>query len=239
MYDFPDETPQWVGFGAKQEMAHELLLAEVVKDVVFTLRSRGLSRPQAALEAYHCACDLVRHQVLPDAPLAQVTMALRIFTLAVPDHRSSPGSPSSFPVQEPITIKSDDTLDTFKHTDTSVHRRPKHTRTRRMGQRVKKEGERAPFPSAIRRNELHTMPYQAYLQTPEWQERRKKKLKQVQFRCQICCTDTQLEVHHRTYERRGYEWDQDLTVLCKICHGLFHHRMQQVPDLSEQETIAQ
>jgi replicative DNA helicase len=33
-----------------------------------------------------------------------------------------------------------------------------------------------------------------------------------------------LEVHHRTYERIGQERSEDLTVLCDVCHGLFHER---------------
>jgi 5-methylcytosine-specific restriction endonuclease McrA len=31
-----------------------------------------------------------------------------------------------------------------------------------------------------------------------------------------------LDVHHRTYERRGAEKAEDVIVLCRRCHELFH-----------------
>jgi len=74
-----------------------------------------------------------------------------------------------------------------------------------------------------RLNELRTMPYREYLRTPEWQERRKRHLKSAGFRCQVCnAGDTVLDVHHRTYERRGNENYKDLLVLCRGCHKIFH-----------------
>jgi hypothetical protein len=72
---------------------------------------------------------------------------------------------------------------------------------------------------------LQTMPYREYLQTPEWQEKRKQKLRSARYRCQVCNTGkTELNVHHRTYERRGNEHLNDLIVLCKDCHSLFHQQ---------------
>ena len=69
------------------------------------------------------------------------------------------------------------------------------------------------------------MPYQEYLQTPEWQARRKDALQRAEYRCQTCnASDRILDVHHRTYERRGHEKPSDLTVLCRDCHELFHQR---------------
>lgn len=73
-----------------------------------------------------------------------------------------------------------------------------------------------------RLQELRTMPYQAYLQTPEWQEKRDQALERSGHRCQLCNSDDSLNVHHRTYERRGNEELSDLTVLCRQCHNLFH-----------------
>lgn len=73
-----------------------------------------------------------------------------------------------------------------------------------------------------RKNELRTMPYREYLQTPEWKERRYQHLKSVGFLCQICNHDGRLDIHHRTYENRGDERRQDLIALCRDCHDLFH-----------------
>lgn len=75
----------------------------------------------------------------------------------------------------------------------------------------------------VRLEELRFMPYQEYLQTPEWQERRKKAMKKAGFRCQVCnAYGVRLNVHHRTYERRGNEYDSDLITLCETCHQTFH-----------------
>lgn len=74
-----------------------------------------------------------------------------------------------------------------------------------------------------RMEELHVMPYKQYLQSPEWQQRRKDQLRRANYRCQVCnYSDTVLDVHHRTYERRGNENQRDLIVLCRNCHSIFH-----------------
>lgn len=67
------------------------------------------------------------------------------------------------------------------------------------------------------------MPYREYLLTPEWQERRAKHLKSAGYRCQLCnAGNKRLDVHHRTYDRRGQEYYKDLIVLCGTCHEIFH-----------------
>jgi 5-methylcytosine-specific restriction endonuclease McrA len=73
-----------------------------------------------------------------------------------------------------------------------------------------------------RRNQLRWMPYRQYLRTEEWRERRMQALQRAGFRCQTCNAGGRLEVHHRTYERRGAEEMSDLTVLCRGCHQNFH-----------------
>jgi hypothetical protein len=78
--------------------------------------------------------------------------------------------------------------------------------------------------------ELRTMLYKDYLQTPEWQERRRIRLKAARYRCQVCnSNDRRLNVHHRTYERRGEELAADLIVLCEPCHYLFHRNGSLAP----------
>jgi predicted HNH restriction endonuclease len=74
-----------------------------------------------------------------------------------------------------------------------------------------------------RRQELETMPYTEYLQTPEWKERRQWALKSAGNRCQVCNTTRGvLHVHHRSYQNRGHEPIKDLIVLCSKCHETFH-----------------
>jgi hypothetical protein len=86
------------------------------------------------------------------------------------------------------------------------------------------EREAASARQRERDHELATMPYRLYLQTPEWQERRKAALKRAGFRCQVCNRSRMLHVHHRTYERRGCELARDLIVLCDECHALYHRK---------------
>jgi hypothetical protein len=75
-----------------------------------------------------------------------------------------------------------------------------------------------------RRSELRAMPYAEYLRTAEWQRRRHLARVRAGQRCQVCNGTERLEVHHRTYERRGAERDDDLFVLCERCHGHYHER---------------
>jgi hypothetical protein len=69
---------------------------------------------------------------------------------------------------------------------------------------------------------LRSMPYSDYLETPEWSLVRQSALHAAGHRCEVCYTDDRLEVHHRTYARLGRELIEDVTVLCRDCHGRFH-----------------
>lgn len=86
-----------------------------------------------------------------------------------------------------------------------------------------------PFVPPERARELAAMPYGDYLLTAEWQERRKAMLRSAGNRCMVCNRDRLLNVHHRTYERRGAEHPADLIVLCEDCHGLFHGKGRLCP----------
>lgn len=79
-----------------------------------------------------------------------------------------------------------------------------------------------PVVAAERGRVLAAMPYPEYLESPEWQARRKVMLRRAVYRCQVCNRDRLLHVHHRTYEHRGIELPSDLVVLCDECHELFH-----------------
>jgi 5-methylcytosine-specific restriction endonuclease McrA len=78
------------------------------------------------------------------------------------------------------------------------------------------------FRRVDRLNELRAMPYREYLRTPEWRARREQALDRAGWRCQFCNSTASPEVHHRTYERRGEEAAEDLTVVCATCHAHFH-----------------
>lgn len=69
---------------------------------------------------------------------------------------------------------------------------------------------------------LTVMPYEDYLKTPEWQAIRNVTIERANYRCQVCNAAGPLDVHHRTYERRGQEQPGDVIALCRQCHELFH-----------------
>lgn len=79
--------------------------------------------------------------------------------------------------------------------------------------------------------------YARYLQSPEWQERRQQKIEEVGNRCERCdlprwlaeiAYDQDLNVHHRTYARRGSENLDDLEVLCRRCHEIVTFRRSEL-----------
>ena len=80
-------------------------------------------------------------------------------------------------------------------------------------------------PGACRRRGRVSEPatdYAAYLGSEAWQAKREIMLSAAGFRCQVCNTAVELEVHHNTYERLGHERYQDLVVLCSTCHHRHH-----------------
>lgn len=69
---------------------------------------------------------------------------------------------------------------------------------------------------------LRDMPYDEYLKTDHWLHVREAALERDGYRCRLCNSTERLNVHHRTYERRGEELPGDLTTLCQPCHESFH-----------------
>jgi 5-methylcytosine-specific restriction endonuclease McrA len=66
--------------------------------------------------------------------------------------------------------------------------------------------------------------YQQYLKSPRWRKKAATARKRAGYRCQLCNKQKPLEVHHRTYERLGYELPSDLIALCAACHKRHHGR---------------
>ena len=60
--------------------------------------------------------------------------------------------------------------------------------------------------------------YLAYLNSSSWRARRNRALQLSEYRCNRCTSKRDLQVHHKTYERLGGEWDEDLEVVCANCH---------------------
>lgn len=65
-------------------------------------------------------------------------------------------------------------------------------------------------------------PYQEYLQSDAWRQKRAFMLRRAGGCCQLCNAKGPLQVHHRTYERIFRERPEDLIVLCRACHARHH-----------------
>jgi hypothetical protein len=78
--------------------------------------------------------------------------------------------------------------------------------------------------TALRTIQLKEMPYDEYLQTPEWRGRADRCKARFYHRCALDETHTADHAHHRTYERRGRELATDLIPLCADCHAKHHGR---------------
>lgn len=74
---------------------------------------------------------------------------------------------------------------------------------------------------------LAQMPYEEYLETAEWAEKRDLVLERDAYMCRVCSSRARLQIHHRTYARRGNEDLNDLTTLCERCHENAHEGMSQ------------
>lgn len=74
--------------------------------------------------------------------------------------------------------------------------------------------------------ELRNMLYKEYLQTEHWKVTRLKALKKANYKCEVCNSKEDLNVHHKTYINRGNEKPEDLIVLCHDCHAKFHDKLE-------------
>ena len=63
--------------------------------------------------------------------------------------------------------------------------------------------------------------YRGYLESRMWLKKRAFILNRSEGKCERCGKKA-VHVHHKTYERIGYELPEDLMALCKSCHGKEH-----------------
>ena len=63
--------------------------------------------------------------------------------------------------------------------------------------------------------------YAEYLQTSHWKQVREAALRR-QPKCAWCASESNLQVHHNTYERLWAEDPEDLCVACDRCHERHH-----------------
>lgn len=66
--------------------------------------------------------------------------------------------------------------------------------------------------------------YKEYLDSEQWQRVRSQRVSMDSCKCVRCGSGKNLQVHHKTYERRGFEHLDDLETLCERCHKEEHER---------------
>lgn len=55
-------------------------------------------------------------------------------------------------------------------------------------------------------------------------------LERAHNQCALCSSAEHLDVHHKSYARRGFEQSEDVVVLCRECHHR-HHRVLTIADI--------
>ena len=64
--------------------------------------------------------------------------------------------------------------------------------------------------------------YDAYILSDDWKAKASAAIKRAGGHCQLCRSTVSLNVHHNTYDNLGNERDEDLIVLCRRCHEVYH-----------------
>lgn len=67
-----------------------------------------------------------------------------------------------------------------------------------------------------------TPKYSIYIKSKKWIKKRTEALLFYGEKCSICSSESNLIVHHKTYENLGNEPLGDLQILCGGCHCNFH-----------------
>lgn len=79
------------------------------------------------------------------------------------------------------------------------------------------------------------MTYLEQLKHPLWQQKRLRMLEAGCWRCSLCSeAGTTLHVHHKRYVKGRMVWeyeDEELNVLCELCHGEEHELQELLSDL--------
>lgn len=80
--------------------------------------------------------------------------------------------------------------------------------------------------------------YAAYLQSEHWKLFRISILAKRGAICENCRNHRQVELHHLSYQRLGWELDSDIRVLCKPCHRDQHIQFQVRPSIRKAHSWA-
>ena len=65
--------------------------------------------------------------------------------------------------------------------------------------------------------------YEEVLASPEWRAKADLLKDWVNWSCELCGLECELQVHHIHYRTLGNEEPSDLAALCDDCHGRIHN----------------
>lgn len=65
--------------------------------------------------------------------------------------------------------------------------------------------------------------YKEYMASPEWKEVREQRKEIDDYKCVMCGSESNLQVHHQHYGNVGCEHMDDLITVCYECHRKIHH----------------
>lgn len=78
--------------------------------------------------------------------------------------------------------------------------------------------------------------YKEYLLSTHWRQFRKQILS-IRNKCQNCGGRNNLNLHHKHYKSIGKEKNEDIIVLCKICHNNFHKKKKWIKKYRQNKVL--
>lgn len=67
--------------------------------------------------------------------------------------------------------------------------------------------------------------YREYINSDKWREKRNKIIRRAGAVCEMCGSHRNIQVHHLSYDRLGFEHDNDLLCVCRKCHENIHSKL--------------
>lgn len=64
--------------------------------------------------------------------------------------------------------------------------------------------------------------YKDYMHSDEWSKKRRERIEFDGYKCKLCGSAKNLNVHHITYDHLGFEPLDDLVTVCASCHEKLH-----------------
>ena len=66
--------------------------------------------------------------------------------------------------------------------------------------------------------------YESYILSSAWQRKADRARERANHTCTLCGSEENLEIHHLSYRRMGWEFPADLQCLCRECHRKVHSK---------------